>query len=31
MWDYETNKPIICVHCGYCVNYCHYGVLALSG
>jgi len=29
-WDKETNKPIICTHCGYCVNFCPYGVLTLK-
>lgn len=28
-WDVEINKPMICVHCGYCVNYCPHGVLAM--
>ncbi len=26
-WDDETNKPMICVHCGYCVSFCPHGVL----
>ena len=30
MWDEETNKPVICTHCGYCVNYCPHEVLALT-
>ena len=29
-WDEEMNKPVICVHCGVCVNYCPYGVLKLE-
>ncbi len=28
-WDAEINKPMICIHCGYCVNYCPHGVLAM--
>ena len=30
LWDSETNKPDICVHCGYCVQYCPHEVLAMS-
>lgn len=26
-WDEEGNKPLICIHCGYCTNYCPHGVL----
>lgn len=26
-WDDETNKPMICLHCGYCAHYCPHGVL----
>ena len=26
-WDDEINKPMICVHCGYCVQFCSHGVL----
>ncbi len=26
-WDDEINKPMICVHCGYCVQFCPHGVL----
>ena len=26
-WDDETNKPMICVQCGYCVSYCPHNVL----
>ena len=29
-WDSESNKPDICVHCGYCVQYCSHEVLALT-
>lgn len=29
-WDDTTNKPIICVHCGYCAKYCPHGVLRLE-
>ncbi len=30
MWDPNTNKPFICMHCGYCVNYCPHHVLGLE-
>jgi Fe-S-cluster-containing hydrogenase component 2 len=30
-WDEEINKPMICIHCGYCVRYCPHGVLKLEG
>jgi len=30
-WDDEINKPMICIHCGYCVKFCPHGVLALEG
>lgn len=26
-WNTEINKPVICIHCGYCVKYCPHGVL----
>jgi len=29
-WDEVINKPMICVHCGYCVNFCPYGVLKIE-
>ena len=29
-WDHETNKPDICVHCGYCVSYCPHEVLQMK-
>ena len=28
-WNDETNKPMICIHCGFCVNFCPHGVLGL--
>lgn len=28
--DSETNKPMICVQCGFCVDFCPHGVLALK-
>jgi len=28
--DDETNKPMICIHCGYCVKFCPHGVLRLE-
>lgn len=28
-WNDEINKPMICIHCGYCVEYCPHGVLEL--
>jgi len=30
-WEDETNKPMICVHCGVCVKYCPHGVLRREG
>lgn len=30
-WNVDTNKPSICVQCGYCVDFCPHGVLALEG
>ncbi|MFC2033028.1 4Fe-4S binding protein [Chloroflexota bacterium] len=30
-WDEEINKPMICIHCGYCVKFCPHGVLELEG
>lgn len=30
-WDEEVNKPMICIHCGYCVKFCPHGVLKLEG
>ena len=29
-WDDELNKPVICVYCGYCTNFCAYGVIKLE-
>jgi len=29
-WDEGINKPMICIHCGYCVNFCPHGVLKLE-
>jgi anaerobic carbon-monoxide dehydrogenase iron sulfur subunit len=29
-WDDETNKPVICIHCGYCTGYCPHGVLQIQ-
>jgi len=29
-WDKETNKPTICIHCGYCVKYCPHGVIQIK-
>jgi Fe-S-cluster-containing dehydrogenase component len=26
-WDEEANKPMICIHCGYCAKFCPHGVL----
>jgi len=26
-WDDEINKPMICLHCGFCVKFCPHGVL----
>jgi carbon-monoxide dehydrogenase iron sulfur subunit len=28
-WDREIDKPMICIHCGYCVAYCPHGVLGM--
>lgn len=30
LWDDTTNKPMICIHCGYCVNFCPHKVLGLK-
>ena len=29
-WDEQTNKPIVCSHCGYCAEFCPYGVIKLE-
>ena len=29
-WDDEIQKPMICIHCGYCVKYCPHGVLEVE-
>lgn len=29
-WDEENNKPLICIHCGYCVKFCPHEVLKLE-
>jgi len=29
-WDDDTNKPIVCTQCGYCVDFCKYGVLEME-
>ncbi|MGQ9731293.1 MAG: 4Fe-4S binding protein [Candidatus Zipacnadales bacterium] len=29
-WDPETEKPVICIHCGTCTKYCPYGVISLE-
>lgn len=29
-WDEETSKPVICVYCGYCADFCPYRVLELE-
>jgi len=29
-WDDENNKPMICVHCGYCAQFCPHKVLELE-
>ena len=28
-WDEEIEKPLICIHCGYCADYCPHGVIAI--
>ncbi|NTW33208.1 MAG: 4Fe-4S binding protein [Bacteroidetes bacterium] len=28
-WNHEENKPVICVHCGYCVKFCPHKVLEM--
>lgn len=29
-WDDGEGKPIICVHCGYCANYCPHNVIGVE-
>ncbi len=29
-WDDHDDKPMICIHCGTCADYCPHGVLALE-
>ncbi|MCX7816352.1 MAG: hypothetical protein N2317_02415 [Syntrophales bacterium] len=29
MWDEGLNKPMICLHCGFCVRYCPHHVLGM--
>ncbi|MGP3702400.1 MAG: 4Fe-4S binding protein [Candidatus Bathyarchaeota archaeon] len=29
-WDEENGKPVVCTYCGYCVDFCPYGVLKLE-
>lgn len=29
-WNLDTNKPVICIHCGSCVEFCPHGVLAIE-
>lgn len=29
-WDDENNKPMICIHCGYCAKFCPHGVIGLT-
>jgi Fe-S-cluster-containing dehydrogenase component len=29
-WDDDAEKPMICVHCGQCAEFCPHGVLALE-
>jgi carbon-monoxide dehydrogenase iron sulfur subunit len=29
-WDEEMNKPLICVHCGMCADFCPYSVIKLE-
>lgn len=28
-WNKEENKPVICIQCGYCVEYCPHQVIKL--
>jgi len=29
-WNEEVNKPLICIHCGYCADFCPHGVLKVK-
>lgn len=29
-WDDKINKPMICIHCGFCSRFCPHGVLKLE-
>ena len=29
-WDDEINKPMICIHCGFCVGFCPHGVFKME-
>jgi anaerobic carbon-monoxide dehydrogenase iron sulfur subunit len=29
-WNESSNKPVICLHCSYCVKYCPHGVLIME-
>ncbi len=29
-WNEETNKPMICSHCGYCARFCPHSVLEVE-
>ncbi|RLF12875.1 MAG: [Fe-S]-binding protein [Thermoprotei archaeon] len=30
VWDEERNKPITCLHCGYCAKFCPHEVITLE-
>jgi carbon-monoxide dehydrogenase iron sulfur subunit len=29
-WNPVTEKPVVCVYCGYCTKYCPHGVIAFD-
>ena len=29
-WNDGNNKPMICIHCGYCLQFCPHGVLGIE-
>lgn len=29
-WDSEINKPMICIQCGFCVEFCPHGVIEMK-